>query len=231
MSTDRDGSGGRTGSARPPRISVEVVVDGEPWREVSDLGESGPEDHHFVLRAGEDGATLVEFGDGRHGRRPAPGSSTAVTYGRGSGRSSSVLVQPGRLTLHGDWPGVAPGGVTRTVLADLVEAFNAHDLDRIMGFFADDCVLEMPRGPDPWGARFEGRAAVREGLGQRLAGLPDVHYGDDEHWLCGTHAVSTWLLTGTRPDGARVVVRGCDLFDLAPDGRIERKDSYWKIVD
>ena len=25
-------------------------------------------------------------------------------------------------------------------------------------------------------------------------------------------------------------IRGCDLLDLAPDGRIRRKDSYWKIV-
>jgi ketosteroid isomerase-like protein len=119
----------------------------------------------------------------------------------------------------------------RQMLKDLVAAFNAHDLDLVMTFFSDDCVLEMPRGSDPWGTRLEGRAAVRDGLAQRFAGLPDVHYGDDEHWVSGDHAVSTWLLTGTRPSGERVTVRGCDLFDLAPDGRIRRKDSYWKIVD
>ena len=118
-----------------------------------------------------------------------------------------------------------------SMLKDLVAAFNAHDLDRVMEFFVDDCVLEMPRGPEPWGTRFRGAAAVREGLAQRFAGLPDVHYADDEHWVCGTHAVSKWLLTGTSPEGTRITVRGCDLFDLAPDGRIERKDSYWKIVD
>jgi ketosteroid isomerase-like protein len=117
------------------------------------------------------------------------------------------------------------------MLEDLVAAFNAHDLDRVMTFFTDDCVLEMPRGSEPWGTRLTGRAAVREGLAQRFAGLPDVHYGDDEHWTSGDHAVSTWLLTGTRATGERVRVRGCDLFDLAPDGRIRRKDSYWKIVD
>lgn len=116
------------------------------------------------------------------------------------------------------------------VLEDLVAAFNAHDLDRIMTFFDDDCVLETPRGPDPWGTRFVGPAAVRSGLAQRFTGLPDVHYGDDEHWTCGDHAVSRWLLTGTSPAGERVEVRGCDLFDLTPDGRIRRKDSYWKIV-
>lgn len=54
-----------------------------------------------------------------------------------------------------------------------------------MGFFAADCVLETPRGPDRWGTRFEGKVAVREGLAQRFRGLPDVHYSDDEHWVCG----------------------------------------------
>ena len=49
----------------------------------------------------------------------------------------------------------------RSALIELCDAFNAHDLDRIMALFADDCVLEMPRGPEPWGSRFEGKAAVR----------------------------------------------------------------------
>jgi hypothetical protein len=38
----------------------------------------------------------------------------------------------------------------RSTLTELCEAFNAHDLDRIMAFFSDDCVLEMPRGSKPW---------------------------------------------------------------------------------
>jgi ketosteroid isomerase-like protein len=115
-------------------------------------------------------------------------------------------------------------------LRELVEAFNAHDLDRIMRFFADDCVLDTPRGSEPGGTRYAGRAAVRAGLASRFDGIPDVHYGEDEHWTCGDHAVSRWLLTGTATSGEKVRVRGCDLLDLAPDGRVRRKDSYWKIV-
>ena len=53
-------------------------------------------------------------------------------------------------------------------LKGLVQAFNDHDLDRIMSFFAQDAVLEMPRGPDPWGRRYIGAAAVREGLRARF---------------------------------------------------------------
>ena len=133
------------------------------------------------------------------------------------------------------WPKGLPGGTIAAVretemLQRLVAAFNAHDLEWIMSFFADDCVLETPLGAQPWGTRFEGLDAVRDGLAQRFAGLPDVHYSADEHWSCGEHAVSKWLLTGTSPTGERVVVRGCDLFDIDSNGRIRRKDSYWKIV-
>ena len=44
----------------------------------------------------------------------------------------------------------------RSTLVAICDAFNAHDLDRIMALFSDDCVLEMPRGDKPWGSRSEG---------------------------------------------------------------------------
>jgi ketosteroid isomerase-like protein len=118
---------------------------------------------------------------------------------------------------------------TEHTLKAILEAFNAHDLDRIMAHFADDCTLEMPRGPGPGGARYEGRAAVRAGLATRFEGLPDVHYAQDRHWVCGDRGVSEWLLTGTTMDGHRLAVRGCDLWEFRGD-RVVRKDSYWKIV-
>lgn len=115
-------------------------------------------------------------------------------------------------------------------LKDILDAFNQHDLDAIMSFFADDCSFDMPRGPDPWGSRYTGKADVRRALATRFAGLPDVHYGEDRHWLSGNLGVSEWLLTGTTPEGREVRVRGCDLWEFA-DGKVIRKDSYWKIVE
>jgi ketosteroid isomerase-like protein len=120
--------------------------------------------------------------------------------------------------------------VTVETLEGLLDAFNAHELDAVMSFFADDCILEMPRGPDPSGRRLEGRERVREGLASRFAGIPDVHYGDARHWLAGDRGCSEWLLTGTGADGEKIEVRGCDLFEFR-DGKIVRKDSYWKIVE
>jgi len=120
--------------------------------------------------------------------------------------------------------------VTVELLRDVLAAFNAHDLDRIMTFFAEDCSFDMPRGSQPFGTRYVGKAAVRAGLATRFSGIPDVHYGDDEHWLCGDQAVSRWVLTGTTRDGRPLRVHGCDLWEFR-DGACIRKDSYWKIVD
>lgn len=120
--------------------------------------------------------------------------------------------------------------VTIATLKDFLAAFNAHDLDEIMRFFADDCELCMPRGQEPGGTRYVGKSAVREGLGTRFLGIPDVHYGEDRHWVAGDLGVSTWLLTGTTKAGARVCVRGVDLLEFR-DGKIVKKDSYWKIIE
>ncbi len=119
---------------------------------------------------------------------------------------------------------------TVELLERLLDAFNAHDLDAVMRFFVEDCLLEMPRGPDPWARRFEGRDQVREALAGRFAGIPDVHYGEDRHWVSGSRGCSEWLLTGTTTGGKRVEVRGCDLFEFR-DGKVARKDSYWKLVE
>ena len=119
--------------------------------------------------------------------------------------------------------------VTVETLRRLLDAFNAHDIDAVMAFFADDCVLEMPRGPDPWGRRLEGWNRVREGLESRFAGIPDVHYGEDRHWIAGDRGCSEWTLTGTTTEDEQIEVRGCDLFEFGA-GKVVRKDSYWKIV-
>lgn len=120
--------------------------------------------------------------------------------------------------------------VTASTLEAILDGFNRHDLDAIMAFFAEDATLDTPRGANVWGTRFEGKAAVREGLAARFAGIPDVHYGEDRHWVCGDRGASEWRLTGTTTSGDRVDVRGCDLWEFQ-DGLVVRKDSYWKIVE
>lgn len=123
-----------------------------------------------------------------------------------------------------------PEQATVALLRGFLDAFNRHDLDAIMGYFADDCVFYMPRGAPPRGDAYHGKADVRAGLATRFAGIPDVHYGDDRHWACGDFGVSEWTLRGTAQSGQRIEVRGVDLLEFA-DGKITRKDSFWKILE
>jgi ketosteroid isomerase-like protein len=123
-----------------------------------------------------------------------------------------------------------PKHVTVELLQGFLDAFNRHDLDAIMDHFADECVFYMPRGAGPRGDMYAGKEEVRAGLAKRFEGIPDVHYGEDRHWVCGTFGVSEWTLTGTSVSGKRLEVRGVDLLEFV-DGKITRKDSFWKIVE
>ena len=120
--------------------------------------------------------------------------------------------------------------MTEPPLKEILEAFNSHDVDRVMSFFADDCVMDMPRGPAPGGRRLVGKEQVRSGVQSRFDGIPDIHYGDDGHWSCGNRAVSEWTIRGTQANGEPIEVRGCDILEFT-DGKISRKNSYWKIID
>jgi ketosteroid isomerase-like protein len=115
------------------------------------------------------------------------------------------------------------------VLRQVMDGFNAHDVDAILAHFADDCVFESPRGPERWGRRFIGKDEVRRGLAARFEGMPDVSYTDDDHFACGSRGVSEWTISGSTLDGERIEVRGCDLWTFGEEGKIVRKDSFWKI--
>jgi taurine dehydrogenase small subunit len=114
------------------------------------------------------------------------------------------------------------------MLRAIADAFDRHDLDAIMAHFTDDAVFETPRGGEPWGRRVSGAEAVRNAFADRFAGIPDVRYRQDEHFVDGDRGASEWTLSGTTIDGERLEVRGCDLWTFR-DGKVVKKDSYWKM--
>ena len=118
-----------------------------------------------------------------------------------------------------------------STLKELCEAFNAHDLDRIMAFFSD-YVSWRCRGETSLGVPVRGKTGRTEALATRSEGLPDVHYGSDEHFVDSTAdtGISKWTLAGTTREGTRKVVQGCDFYTFR-NGKVIRKDSYWKIVE
>jgi hypothetical protein len=99
--TDAVASESHLGSRRRG-ADIGIAIDGQGWQRVASLDESGPDDPHYVVTVGEDGSTVVEFGDGIHGRRPPSGGGMRVSY-RAGRHFGSVVLQEGRVTLDSDW--------------------------------------------------------------------------------------------------------------------------------
>ena len=117
--------------------------------------------------------------------------------------------------------------VTVEVLEAFADAFNRHDADAVMSLMTEDCVFEASAGPDICGTRYAGRDTVRAAFAEVFATFPDAQWGQARHFIQGERGVSEWIFTGTRADGARVEVHGCDVFTFR-DGKIALKNSYRK---
>lgn len=122
--------------------------------------------------------------------------------------------------------------VTIELLDAIQDAFNRHDVDGILSYFADDCEWVMARGPDPWeGKRLRGKAAIAEVLSARYAVIPDMRWVDMSHFISadGSKACSEWTVKGTPNDGDPIDWLGCDVWTFV-NGLVTKKDTYWKTI-
>ena len=114
------------------------------------------------------------------------------------------------------------------LLIEHTDAWNHHDLDRLLRLFADDCIFDASAGPEAQGRRFEGRDAVRAAFAEVLDSIPDANWGDGRHFVISDdYGVSEWRLTGTMTDGGHLDVLGCD-FITVRESKIVRKNSFRK---
>lgn len=114
------------------------------------------------------------------------------------------------------------------LLTEHTDAWNSHDIERLMALFAVDCSFDASGGPDFVGTRYDGRDNVRAAFEAVFASMPDCNWGDGRHFVIAEdYGVSEWRLTGTRLDGIRIDVLGCDFLTIRGD-RIVRKNSFRK---
>jgi ketosteroid isomerase-like protein len=59
-----------------------------------------------------------------------------------------------------------------------------------------------------------------------------VRDGNAEHFVdeAANSGISKWTLTGTTPEGRGIVVWCCAFYSFR-DGKVIRKDWYWKIAE
>jgi hypothetical protein len=69
---------------------------------------------------------------------------------------------------------------------------------------------------------------VRAAFAEVLVSMPDANWGGGRHFvLSDDYGVSEWRLVGTRADGTRLDVLGCDFLTIRGD-KIVRKSSFRK---
>jgi uncharacterized protein (TIGR03086 family) len=105
-------------------------------------------------------------------------------------------------------------------------AWEAWDLDRIMGCMASDAVFEST-GPAPEGRRFEGHEAIRAEWQKMFDETRDARFTVEDSVVCGDHATVRWRFAWRNEDGSPGHVRGIDLLRVA-GGRVAEKLSYVK---
>ena len=114
-----------------------------------------------------------------------------------------------------------------TILDGFAKAFNDHDANKILSYMTDDCVFEASAGPDADGERFVGKEVVKKAFEEVFKTFPDAHWGNARHFISDNRAVSEWTFTGTKQDGSKIEVTGCDVFTFR-NGKIAIKNSYRK---
>ena len=114
-------------------------------------------------------------------------------------------------------------------VAEWVAAWNAHDVEALLDFMTDDGVFQASVGPAPFGTTAVGREALRRAYSAIWQTYPDAQWTNGRHFAAGNNACSEWIFIGTKADGTKVEVQGCDLFTLR-NGKIAVKNSFRKQV-
>ncbi len=112
-------------------------------------------------------------------------------------------------------------------LQQYADAWNDHDIDTIMAFMTEDCVFDTGGGREKHGTRYQGYQEVKARFIEVWTELPDVRFENASHFVQGNRGCTEWTFQGTREDGSKVEIDGCDLFTFSGD-KIQIKNSYIK---
>jgi ketosteroid isomerase-like protein len=120
--------------------------------------------------------------------------------------------------------------VALALLKKLGKAFNAGDADAILECVTDDFEWILASGPDaPHGKVVRDRDAVAATLAARARDMPELRFSETELMYAENRVIGTYRVTGRHADGRCIDARGCDVYVIR-DGKIARKDSYWKQI-
>ena len=109
----------------------------------------------------------------------------------------------------------------------LVESTNRHDLDALVGCFAEDYRNETPAHP---ARSFTGKAQVGRNWSEIFAFVPDIQVQVLRAAVDGDAVWTEWAMEGTRRDGTPSRMRGVIVFGVST-GLIRWARFYLEPVD
>jgi steroid delta-isomerase-like uncharacterized protein len=118
-------------------------------------------------------------------------------------------------------------------VTQLLEAWNAHDVERVTAFYAPDY-----EGEDVGQARLQqGLEGVRQTMAGYWHAFPDLHLTQEAMISRGDQVALFWTARGTHqgkimnipPTGRPIQVRGASLLTLQ-DGKIRRGLIIWDVA-
>ena len=120
--------------------------------------------------------------------------------------------------------------VALALLKKLGKGFNNNYANAVMDCVTDDFEWILATGPDaPHGTIVRGREAVTATMAARAKEMPELRFSETDLIYAGDRVIGTYRATGRFADGRALDVRGCDVYVIR-DGKIARKDSYWKQI-
>lgn len=119
------------------------------------------------------------------------------------------------------------------LVAELVAAWNSHDLDRIVNFYAPDY-----RDSDvAWPVPRRGLEGVRQMMAMYFRAFPDLYFTAESSLIQGEQIALFWRAQGTHqgkvmnipPTGRSIDVRGTSWLSLT-GGKISRAHYVWDVA-
>jgi ketosteroid isomerase-like protein len=113
------------------------------------------------------------------------------------------------------------------ILERYSDAWNEHDIEKIMLHMTEDCIFRTGGGAERYGAQYQGQAEVRARFESVWKEFPDVRFLNLTHFTEGNRGCSEWTFVATASHGNKLEIDGCDLFTFS-EGKILLKNTFLK---
>ena len=120
-----------------------------------------------------------------------------------------------------------PTTITPELLNAIGDAFNNNDIEAIMSHFADDAVFDHGAGPDVYGTRISGKAAIQAAFQKLFDSVESVHWETLDARIVGDKAYCEYLRTAKPKEGPAQAFHSLDVLTFR-DGLVVHKDTYFK---